>query len=349
MDSMKAYQDHTGLWADELSRWVPDTIFDAHVHLGPTEAVGNMSPERLKEALSTYTSFTWEQAQKIYSDLYSGKTIAGAIAFGFPQREVNLEAANEYIINLMRTDPKVKGFVLSHPTDTARTIDNFNLAPKADVRFMGVKPYFDRLGKSNFDTKMEEFLPKDLLEFMNAEELVMMLHTSGVGMSDADNQNFIKKMAAGFPKIKIILAHMGRYTQFGQFFDFLDSDIMDCPSIFLEMSSASESAVYKAALARKDIHDRLIFGSDLPFGLITGVEHWSEEKGAVFISRDSYSWSDVPLNEKFTDIRSKLSYNTYHTIKALKDAIEELKFSCEEAELLKKKIFLENALLNVFG
>ncbi|MBC8457257.1 MAG: amidohydrolase family protein [Deltaproteobacteria bacterium] len=345
---MKPYEDHIGLWADELKSWVPDTIFDAHVHLGPPEAVGKITTARQKEPLTTFRSFTWEKASAFYKNLYSGKEIVGLIAFGFPLREVKLEVANQYIIHLMQDNPFIKGFVISDPKDTERTIHNFEKALKAGVRFSGVKPYFDLLGKSNYETTMPEFIPNDLLEFMNSEELVMMLHTSGIGMGDYENQQFIKSVANDFPHINIVLAHMGRYLELKQFFDFIESDVMDYPSVFLEMSTATKKEVYQRVLARKELWGRLLFGSDLPYGLITGVERWSKETGPIFITRDQYSWSDSSLNEYSSNMRDRLTYNTYHTIKALKDAVDSLNLAPDNAEQLKRKIFLENARYGLF-
>ena len=96
------YQDHVGLWGTELKEWVPDTIFDAHVHLGSPEVIGKISNERMRVALTTFTSFTWEEAQGWYHDLYSNKKVVGLIAFPFPLFEVNIEAANSYLIELMK-------------------------------------------------------------------------------------------------------------------------------------------------------------------------------------------------------------------------------------------------------
>jgi len=337
------YEDHIGLWADELKEWLPDTIFDAHVHLGLPEVIGNLVDERLKEPLATFTSLTWEDASAWYRQLYNGKTIAGLIAFGFPLREVNLEAANEYIVRLMQTNQKIKGFLISDPQNTQKTIVQFNLAIKRGMRFSGIKPYYDLLGKSNYKTSMPEFIPRDLLEFMDKEKLIMMLHTSGIGMGDTANQNFVKSVTAYFPNIKIILAHMGRYLEVQQFYDFLESNVLDNPNVYLEISSASKVQVYEAVLEHKELWNRLIFGSDIPFGLITGQEYYSKETGPVFLTRDKYTWSNIELDKKFGDIRPSLTYNTYHTIKAVKTAIEKLNLTESNVVRLKNMIFLDNA------
>lgn len=179
---------------------------------------------------------------------------------------------------------------------------------------------------------------------MNSEQLTMMLHTSGIGMSDRDNQDFIRSVLNDFPKIKIILAHMGRYVEPKQFSSFIDSDILLHPNIYLEMSSATDTNVYRLVLEREYLRKKLLFGSDIPYGLITGIEHWSDEMGAIFITREDYPWSDSDLNRKFADLRLKLTYNTYHVIKALKDAITSMNFGVEQEQELKENIFLNNAL-----
>lgn len=46
MSPLPDYQDHIGLWAGELKSWLPDGLFDAHVHLGPPEIVARLSLER---------------------------------------------------------------------------------------------------------------------------------------------------------------------------------------------------------------------------------------------------------------------------------------------------------------
>ncbi len=255
-----------------------------------------------------------------------------------PLREADLEDANRYIADVVRRDARVSGFILSDPRDTKRTVAMFREAEKAGVRFRGVKPYYDLLGKSNFDTGMGEFVPRGVLEFMNAERLILMLHTAGMGMCDPANRDFVRGIADDFPHVTVILAHMGRYVKPEDFLPFWSSDVLDRPSVFLEMSSVTEESVYSLVLAREDVRGRVLFGSDVPYGLITGVERWSEEGGALFATRDRYHWS-----EEAQSGRTDLTYNTYHSIHALKRVMEEMGLPSEECEELKQKIFCGNA------
>lgn len=340
--------DHIGLWKDELRAWVPEKIFDAHTHLGPPGIMKPVSPEREKEPLSTFTEFTLEDLLRIYEELFTGKEIAGISAFGFPLREVDITTANNYIANLMSDNPHLYGFIMADPFNTARTIAQFNSVLAKGIRFFGVKPYFDLLGKTNIQTRMEEFVPLDLLEFMNREKLILMLHTSGIGMCEKENQNFVREVVKKFPEIKIILAHMGRYIYPEQFFTFLASGVAELPSVFLDISSVTVTDVYEKTLSNEKLRRKLLFATDIPFGLITGTEHFSKEKGFSFITRDDYLWSDPALQEQFASERKLLTYNTYHVIKALKDAIERLGIKGETAGRLKNDIFFKNAQ-RIFG
>ena len=342
------YSDHIGLWANELKAWMPKSVFDAHVHLGPEEIMSPISPARQKEPTTTFTSLRWETIQSLYANLYDGITVEGMIAFGIPLREVDVIAANDYIINLMKQEPSVKGFLLADPADTSGVISQFSKAADEGVRLCGVKPYYDLLGKSNDQCTMDEFISRQLLEFMDSEELIMMLHTSGIGMSDPENQKFIMSTTAAYPRIKIVLAHMGRYYESSQFMEFMESEVPACPNVFLEISSATAPEVYERVLSKKYLRKKLMFGSDLPFGLITGQEYFSAETGATFITVDEYPWSEPEVQGRFADERTRLTYNTYHTIKALKTAIDKLALSNNETEGLKRDIFLNNAQRSLF-
>lgn len=347
MSSPIIYQDHVKMWRKELRDWLPDELFDAHLHLGPASAMGTIESHRFREALTTYSSLTWENASSLFANLYSGKKLSGVIAFGFPLREVDIDAANDYIADLADRESAVHGFILSDPKNTPRTIAHFQRRKRAGRGFIGVKPYYDLLAKSIpascFHSRCEEFVPDDLLEFMNHEHLACMLHTGGIGVGADHVQSFIRKVATAYPNVRLILAHMGRYTESGQFMEFLRTDLPFAPNVWLETSSATSPDVYEACLKCERLWSRIIFGADVPFGLITGVEHWSDTHGPVFLTRDEYAWTDPALNRQFEAVRSRLTYNVYHTIQAIIDATRRLGLNGPTLEALKADIFSLNA------
>lgn len=339
MNLADKYCDHIGLWQKELSNWMPDKLFDAHVHIGRQEDLdNNFSAARLKNALSTYSAMPLEAMNYWHEHLYSGREISGVFAFPFPLQEINYIRANEYIVEAMLADRRVKGFLWTDQTDIKLTIETFSNAERKGVRFFGVKPYYDILGKSNFETRMDEILPRKLLEFINSEKLIMMLHTTGSGIGEKHVRDYVKFIGDKFPNIKIVLAHMGRHLSVADFEAFMQSGLPEIPSVFLEMSSSSQPEIYMMVLEKAVLHKKLLFGSDIPFGLITGLEQWSETAGAIFRTRDKYTWSEAGSYG-----HAEMTYNTYHVLKALKDAMLRLNFSQEQNDKLKQKIFYLNA------
>lgn len=338
-----SYADHVRLWSDELRDWLPERLFDAHVHLGPPEVMGPISAQRRQLPLATFSSLTWDELQSWYAKLYSGKDVVGVAGFPFPLQEVDQAGANRYLIELMCRWPTLRALVLAHPTDTSQTRRSLDEARCRGVRFAGVKPYYDLTGRDVFDCTMPDFIPEQLLELMNQEGLVLMLHTSGKGMSEPRNQQYLSGVMDRYPRVPVVLAHMGRYLVLDQFLAFAQTDLLDRPQLYLEMSSASLVEVYRRTLARPGLADRLLFGSDLPFGLITGVEAWSARTGPIFVTRHRYPWSDPRLEEASPVPRESLTYNTYHTIKAFKDALESSGFDAARRQAIKEAAFCGNA------
>src|SRR5690606_21345856 len=92
-----ACEAHVGLWRDRLASWMPDRLFDAHIHLGAAETVGPISGARQREGLTTFTHLTREAADAYHRGLFPGKRVEGMFAFGFPLRENDLPRANTYL------------------------------------------------------------------------------------------------------------------------------------------------------------------------------------------------------------------------------------------------------------
>ena len=142
---------------------------------------------------------------------------------------------------------------------------------------------------------------------------------------------------------------MGRYYEQKQFEAFMETNVVDHPSVYLEMSSASLPDVYRLTLKRPGLGKRLVFGSDMPFGAITGVEYVDENTISTFITRDYYEWTDPELATKLEKQRLQLTYNTYHVMRALKVAIDELVLSEADKLQLKRDIFCQNAAKLIAG
>jgi len=102
-----------------------------------------------------------------HRSLYGGKTVAGAIAFGFPQREVDLDAANDYVIHLMQHEPCVTASCSPIPPDTGRAIAAYERSVAAGVPFSRGEALLRSAGPNRLPGHHAEYIPDGLLEFMD--------------------------------------------------------------------------------------------------------------------------------------------------------------------------------------
>lgn len=355
--SMKDFQyvDHIGLWKDELKDFMPDRFFDVHEHIGLESFVGPMDEERARCALTTYNGMEWEELLQIYKDMYSGKEPRYVCAFGFVVHELNVRKANSYVLQKAKEDSRLLPLLLYTPRDPEAIYVGYEEAKRLGVKVYGVKPYFDFADKPGHftarDVELEDFVTKDMLEFCNEHSMVFILHTCDIGLGSPALREKIQYILDTYTNIKLILAHMGRFYVKEEFFAFLESDFLQKnkdKQFWFDVSSVTEEEVFARAFAREDLYPRMLYAADHPYGLILGVERYSETMGAIFLTRDEYPWSDPKMLKEFEEERKELTYNNYHCLKALKDAIKKNFPDDEIAKPIIENLFYNNAC-KVFG
>ncbi len=355
--SMKdfVYEDHIGLWKNELADFVPDVIFDTHEHISPESLVAPLEPARWRSALLTYTGMEWEELLKVYREMYAGKTVRYTVGFGFVIHELDVRAANSYVLRKAKEDSRLLPMLLATPRDPGALHAGYEEAQKLGVKVYGVKPYFDFADKPGhftaMDVELEEFVTPDMLSFCDEHGMVMILHTCDIGMGSPALREKIQHILDTYTNMKLILAHMGRFYVKEEFFDFLDSGFLEKNAdrpFWFDVSSVTDPDVFLRTFARKDLLPRLLFAMDHPFGLIPGVEMYSKTMGGIFLTRDEYPWSDPEMLEAFKEERKQLTYNNYHCLKSIKDAIYANYSDEQEIEEIKQDLFYRNAC-KVFG
>ena len=322
------YEDHIGLWKNELADFMPDRFFDVHEHIGPESVVGPMDAERTRSALTNFTFMEWEDLLRVYAEMYPGKQPKYVAGFGFVIHEVDVRAANSYVLHKAKEDPRLLPMLLATPRDPDALQAGWEEAKELGVKVYGVKPYFDFADKPGhftaMDVELEEFVTEDMLQFCHDHKLVLILHTCDIGMGSPSLRAKIQRILDTYTDLKLILAHMGRFYVKEEFFDFLDSGFLEKNAdkpFWFDVSSVTEPEVFMRTMAREELRPRLLFAMDHPFGLIPGVEMYSETMGGIFLTRDEYPWSDPKMLETFAEEAKGMTYNNYHCLKALKDAV----------------------------
>jgi len=344
------YFDCDGLWKRELADFVPDVFIDAHGHIGLKDAVGPLSYEKSISALATFTHMKWETLRRMHEEMFPGKRIIRTCCFGFVINEVDIRKANSYVIKKAFENREIMPLLLASPKDPEAIEAGMAEANKLGVKIYGLKPYYefasDKAIVSPLSIKLDDFVTEEMLEFCNKNEMILMLHTCSIGMGDNALADRIEQVLTQYPKMRLILAHMGRFYKKEQFYDFMDSDFIERNAdrqFWFDISSVTDKDVFIRALQEKRLHKKLLYAQDMPFGSITGVEIYSKTHGGIFLTRDDYVWSDEEIQNEFSEERKTLTYNNYHCIRAFKEALETAVADHNERNRIKNDVFLNNA------
>jgi hypothetical protein len=203
--------------------------------------------------------------------------------------------------------------------------------------FSGIKPYpdFARRGKDQ-EVSIFDFLPRCHLKVVDELGKIVLLHIPRRNrLRDKNNIGEIKEIRQKYPRIRLIIAHLGRsycsvFAKEG--LKYFRND----PGIFFDTSAVLNPEVYRIALEEIG-PDSLLFGSDFPITLMRGIREWHDEKYVNFTSGD-YIWN---TNRKSRQEEAKYTLFVYEQIKACRQALKSTGLPAQAAH----KIFFANAQL----
>lgn len=213
-------------------------IIDAHVHLGLNKFCKNEKTDFDVDLNNDYTEFI---------NLMDENSIDKAIILPIPHKEFDSYLSNDYLISAHSAYPD--RFIPFCRIDD-RLEENFKRG------FKGAKIHF-----VYEETNIEQI--KNALLFLESIEAPVIIHA--LFNNKVKQMKEILKIA---PNLKIILAHMGRgniYTAEGVIEN--ATELRKYDNIYFETSTVGNALAIKAAC---DIvgDERVIFGSDFPFGKV---------------------------------------------------------------------------------
>ena len=242
------------IWDEELQDFVPQRVFDAHVHM--------FLPDHLK-ASSGSAGSPWGYAdfstlQQWAARLYPGRE-THFLVLGTPTLGIDVKAHNQWCIDQVSRDPLSRMNRLVTPTCRVQDIER-------DVReqgFIGLKPY--RLFSVTGDIaqcRIHEFLPHEQLELANDLGLWVTMHLSRFhGCADELNLNDLREFTGQrYPNIKWILAHCARSFTYWPIRQAIDR-LRDMPNIWYDVSAVTDVRPLITLFTREN-RRRIMYGSD---------------------------------------------------------------------------------------
>ncbi|MFQ5732050.1 MAG: amidohydrolase family protein [Planctomycetaceae bacterium] len=239
------------IWEEELDRFVPRRVFDAHSHLFN------------RAHLPADATNTWSDADLSTLRSWAGRLYPGRethfLVLGTPVPGIDVAAHNRWAIRQVQTDPQSRINRLVTPAcrdeDIRCDVD--------DSGVIGLKPYrvFSVTGDIA-ECRICEFLPHAQLELADELGLWVTMHLSRFhGCADAENLNDLEEYTTRrYPNVRWILAHCARSFTYWPIREAIDR-LRDLPNIWYDVSAVTDVRPLITLFSREDV-SRILYGSD---------------------------------------------------------------------------------------
>jgi hypothetical protein len=318
-------------WAERIEPFLPGRVFDAHRHIAKPEHLAPMPPEQRARhwAFEVADHETLDEAQQAYAQLFPGCSVA-YLAFGFPYQGCRLEENNAYLVEGL-AGTGCAALAMTSPAWPAERVAGWLRRP----RVIGIKPYHELIpGFAGEEVSVFDFCPHAHLEALNEVGGWLTLHLPRKErLADPRNLAEVKEIRRRYPRIVLVVAHIGRsfagrYAREGL------PALCDDEGILFDTSAVLNPAVHAVALDRLGPR-RLLFGSDFPILYMRGRRRWEGDR-YINLTSGHYSWN---LDRESPQVEAAYTLYIYEAVAACIDACRQLGFG--DAEL--RAIFHDNA------
>ena len=313
------------IWAEELSDFVPDTVFDVHTHiyrwafdLDPNRATGPFA----NNIGRYFPEVTWDLADQVDALLMPGRKME-RLAFPFPfPHPCDFDTSNSYVAAQVRKDPTSRGLALVHPGMSGAEVE-------ATVRrngLIGVKPY--RFYASTGDAvacRITDFMPEHQIAVADRLGLIIMMHISKPdAIGDPDNIEDIRRLSDKYPGVKWILAHCARsYSPWA--IEKAAALIRDLPNVWYDTSTVCDSDAMDALYTGVGV-DRVMYGSDDMIGPMRG-KYVTFGRAWAYLSPDNHGMG-------LTHCDPRMTYVRYEQLRAMKRGARQIGLTTEQRQAL---------------
>ena len=252
-----------------LDDFLPDRIFDAHLHLYDSSFAPNISKGggfkcSPRADFQDYLEFM----KPIFGDRRQviGNIITAPDGTMAKPDSPNRKASVSFLVDQLNQFPGNVGEVMVGPKDTVEDIEKQLIHP--GIR--GLKCYYFTAEKQPAtQADIGEFLPESAWQVADQKGLAITLHMmKDRALADPLNYEYIIQMAKRYPNAKLILAHCARAFAAWTGIETVDK-IKHLDNVYYDFSAICESPVMFQIL-RKVGKDKCMWGSDFPATRLSG-------------------------------------------------------------------------------
>ena len=324
-------------WREHLADWLPEQIVDAHTHVtNPAHRLERMTEEMRRQYWVNEVSepIDGATAERCIRTVFPARQVT-CVAMGSPSLAFDIEAGNEYL----RTESRQRGWhalALVRPQWGPDRV----AAELAKPGVIGVKPYYSLIGRDaatrdrHLEAGIFEFLPHHILEVLDERGAWLTLHVPRADrLPHPDNIRQVKEIRRLYPRIVLVIAHLGRcYTE--QHARAGLPPLADDPGLYFDNSAVLNPAVHRIALEQIG-PERILYGTDNPVFYMRGRRQWH---GTTYVNRTSHDFH-FNTEREAPEVEATYTLYMYEALRAIKCVCDELGLG--EREL--RAIFRDNA------
>ena len=281
------YNTHDLEAIKKLNAFLPDTIFDAHMHISEFPFYGK-------------DYFGFKEYYDDMAPIFLNRRVR-CNALATPTDELKTSAGHLSTLNFFKEQldlyPENVGEILVKPEESADEIENHLIHP--NIR--GLKCYHIYADRADtFNADINEYLPSAACEVANKHGLAITLHMVKDGaLADPENMRQIKAISKSFPNMTLILAHAARAFASWTAVETVD-ELKNYENIWFDFSGICESPAMIRILKKAGV-SRCMWGSD--YNVCTA-------EGKAISLGDNFYWITARDIENFI---SKTPIRTWHT------------------------------------
>ncbi len=253
--SLRSYSEHDQqIWDEELADFVPERVFDAHVHLLHRDHLSTSTPGSFQDWGTTDLATLKAWAER----LYPGRE-THFLVLGTPSPGIDVDAHNRWAIGQVQQDALSRMNRLVTPQCDVETI-------RRDIQehgFVGLKPYrlFSITGEFA-QCRIHEFLTHEQMELADELGLWVTMHLSRYhGCADEQNLNDLEEFTLRrYPRIKWILAHCARSFTYWPIRQAIER-LRDLPNLWYDLSAVTDVRPFITLFSKENVR-RIFYGSD---------------------------------------------------------------------------------------
>jgi len=313
---------------ETFSEWLPDKIIDCHTHCGLPEHVQEIDDAIYNQMISTFEGFNLEESDKVGAIFFPEKNLR-RLRFPFPFRGIDIKAANEYLLDRVKSPNKVA--LCGIPTD----IDYTNTMLRTG-KFSALKMYHQQFNPPS--KQIYEYFPEKILETAEKAGVPIILHLPRTITLCKDE---LLDVIHSFPNLRISLAHLGLPHLVIPNLEETYEKVSESQNVYMDTAMVPFKEVLTMAL-RTFGSKRIMFGSDEPINLVRSVVYQNPKLGQRIVTEYMYHWVNKEEHEEYKHLAIDATHMHWPALFAIKEAIEGL-YPIEEQTEAKNDIFNNNA------